>query len=484
MPSTFGTYNVAYSGMYVSHAGLTTTTNNLSNASTPGASRVRVALKDTTTTLPDNTSLTSGSKVASITRARDILLDATYRVQNADSSYWSVKNGNLEYMQELLNEYAADDGTSRDGLQNLLNNFFTSWDALSTDTTSLSARQQVVDSATSLVKGLTEIHDQLQQLQDDAVTGVADGVDSLNFLAEQVAGLNQQISVAEVNGEEASYLRDQRDVLLDQMSALANIGVTETSNGLAVTINGAAMVYGNNARKLVTTGTGTANDPIKITWKDSGKGVDISSGSIAAYREDADQAAYGPIDTASLPYNFSASSASSITNMMQALNDMLTTVATKTNSLQTSISGGVNFFTVADANQPLSIANIQVNPSVADDARLIVTGAKDGDNSISSAVYDLLDENILKFDGLDMGLGDFYQSFVSWIGTVGNNAASSYETQTALVSQVDNQRQSISNISLDEEMSNLVIYQNAYNANARVLSTIDGLIGDLIRDLG
>ena len=88
------------------------------------------------------------------------------------------------------------------------------------------------------------------------------------------------------------------------------------------------------------------------------------------------------------------------------------------------------------------------------------------------------------FDGLEMDSGEFYQAFVSWLGTAGDNAAGSYETQTALVSQVDSQRQSTFSISLDEEMSNLIIYQEAYNANARVLSTIDGLIGGLIEDLG
>ncbi len=483
MTSTFGTYGVSYAGMYVSQAALTATTNNLANVSTAGASRVRVSISDTTTTLADGAALTSGASVASITRARDKLLDATYRTQNAAAGYWAVKSGNLEYMQELLSEFAADDGTSSDGLQELINDFFAGWDALSLDTTSTSARQEVVDSANSLISGLTELYSQLQQLQQDAVSSVADGVDSLNYLAAQVAALNQQITAAEVGGAEASYLRDQRDALLDEMSALANITVTETGGSFTVTINGAALVAGNTAHKLVVSGSGTADDPLTVAWADTGKKASITGGSIAAYLEDADQTGYGAIDAASLPYDFTAGSASSITNMLQALNDLLTTVATEINDLQTA-NGGVAFFTAADTSQPLSIANIQVNAGVAADAGLIVTGTADGDNSVAAAIYDLRDANIFKFAGLEMDLSAFYQSFVSWLGTAGDNAASSYDTQAALVTQVDNQRQSIFSISLDEEMSNLIIYQEAYSANARVLSTIDGLIGGLIEDLG
>lgn len=481
MTSTFGTYNIAYAGMYVSQAALTATTNNLSNVSTTGASRVRVSISDTSITLSDGTTLSSGASVASITRARDALLDATYRTQNADASYWSVKSGNLEYMQELLSEYTADDGTSSDGLQELINDFFSSWSALSNDPTSGDALQAVEESAETLVSSLTELDSQLQALQADAVNSVSDGVDSLNSLAQQVAELNKEISEAEVDGAEASYLRDQRDALLDEMSSLAEISATETSGVLTVTINGATLVSGDTARTLVLEGTGTTDDPLTITWVDTGRGVDIESGSIGAYLEDANQSGYETIG--SLPYDYSASSVSSISNMRQALNDILTTIATKINSLQTG-NGGVALFTTIDASQGLSITNIQVDSAVIDDPSLIVAGTEDGDNSVAEAIYDLSTDDIFSFDGSSVSLSTFYESFISWIGTAGDTATSTYETQAALVTQVDNQRQSTSSISMDEEMSNLIVYQKAYSASARVMSTIDGLIGDLIQDLG
>ncbi|HAK73907.1 MAG TPA: flagellar hook-associated protein FlgK, partial [Sporomusaceae bacterium] len=99
-------------------------------------------------------------------------------------------------------------------------------------------------------------------------------------------------------------------------------------------------------------------------------------------------------------------------------------------------------------------------------------------------ISDLSTKQLYQFDGLSLDITNFYAALTSWIGTAGDNAASCYSTQAALVTQVDTQRQAISGISTDEEMSNLIMYQNAYAASARVLSTIDGLIAGLIEDLG
>ncbi len=496
MGSTFGTYNVAYSGMYVNQSGLATTTNNLANISTTGASRVRVASADLSTVMSDGTETSGGVSVASITRARNELLDATYREENADASYWSVKNGNLKYMQELLSEFTGtdtdDDGVADNGLQQMITDFFNDWEELSKDPSSQSNRQAVTEAGASLLSALSELDDQLQQLQQDAVNSVQDGVDTLNDYAQQVAKLNQQISEAEAGGKgEASYLRDQRDELLDEMSSLANISTSETDGVFQVMIGGMTLVSGNTTHTLVVDGDGSTTDPLTVKWADTDTEAEITSGSIKAYLEDADQTGYSTIDSSDIPYNFTAGATSSISNLRQALNDLVTTLATEINSLHSSGMGldgstGLDFFTTIDSTQLLSITNIQVNPDLVDNPDKVAASASgdDGDNTIAEKIYDLSSEDCFEFDGLSMDTTDFYQALISWIGTAGSNAESNYETQTDLVEQVDAQRQSVSSISIDEEMSNLIKYQNAYTASAKVLSTIDQLIGDLISDVG
>ncbi|BBB90405.1 MAG TPA: flagellar hook-associated protein FlgK [Methylomusa anaerophila] len=493
MSSTFGNYKIAYSGMRVNQAALSVVSNNLSNVNTTGYSRQRISSVEENTVLTGGQSLGMGSNVQEIARARDELLDQTYRRQNAKTGYWSVKSGDLEYMQKILTEYEADDGTSTDGLQQMLENFFDSWSELATDSSSLSSRQVVTDSAVSLIDTLTQIDGQLQQLQQDACDRVQEAVDTLNDLAQQVADLNSQIKAAELGGGEASYLRDQRDSLLDQMSTYANINVQEHSNGvLQVTIGGVNLVNGDRTKELAVTGDGSTTDPLKVQWSGLNQAADITSGTVAAYLEEAQQTDLAAIDNATdIPYAFSTGTLSDINTMRQALNDLICTLAVAINSLHSSgtdLNGnaGEDFFTAVDSSQPLSISNIQVNPALlAEPAKVVAAaGADSGDNTIANQIYELTGDDLFKFNGAAVDVNTFYESFIGWLGTAGDDANSSYDTQTTLVDQVDSQRQTISAVSMDEEMSNMIMYQNAYNASARVLSTIDSLIGDLMDDLG
>ena len=281
---------------------------------------------------------------------------------------------------------------------------------------------------------LTEIDEQLQQLQIDAVTGVEDGVDSLNDLSAQVAALNKQITQAETGGGEASYLRDQRDVLLDQMSALANISVSESSGTLKVTLGGSTLVNGDMAHMLIVEGSGTTDDPLTVKWAESGSTAKISSGSIKAYLEDADQSCYETIEASDIPYNFTTDGTSSISTMRQALNVLLTTLAITVNSLSTSgvdLNGdaGLDFFTTVDSSQPLSITNIQVNPILIEDSDKVVTSASDaaGDNTIADQICDLdSDSSYYASNGLTLSITDFYKAVTSWVASAGDEAATSY----------------------------------------------------------
>lgn len=493
MGSTFGAYSIAYSGMYVNQASLAATGTNLANVNTTGASKVQVSSAELNTVQTSGTSTGDGVSVVSIQRSRDIYLDRTYRTQNAQATYLSVKSGNLEYMDSLLSEYDAsassEDVTS--SVQAVVDDFFSAWETLATDPSSETTREEVVTAGVALVELLTDIDEQLQQLQAEAVTGVQDGVDSLNDLAAQVADLNKQITQAEAGGE-ASYLRDQRDILLDQMSALADISVTEVNGKLKVTLGGAALVNDDTAHTLTVSGTGTTVDPVTVKWTESGNTASIKSGSIKAYLEDADQTGYEAVDASDIPYNFTTDATSSISTMRQAINVLITTLAINVNSLSTSgvdLDGdtGLEFFVAINSSQPMSSTNIQVNPQVVADSNKVVAASGDaaGDSTIAGKICGLSsDTACFASGGLSLDVTGFYKTVISWLGTTGDEAASSYKTQAALVTQLENQRQSVSSISIDEEMSNMIKYQTAYAASARVMSTIDGLIGDLIASLG
>lgn len=495
--STFGTYSTAYSGMRTNQAALLATSTNLANVDTTGASKVQVTSADTSTTRSDGSTAVSGVTVAAITRSRDIYLDSTYRTANADSTYLSVKSGNLEYIDTLLSEYdttTTDDNgntVTTSGVEEAINDFFSAWETLNTSQSSNedSSRVAVVTSAVDLITKLVSIDGELQQLQADAVTAAKDGVDSLNDLASQVADLNKQIVLAEAGGGEASYLRDQRDALLDEMSSLANITISEQNDGsVTVTLGGGTLVKGDKANTLKVDGSGSTGDPLQVLWTASGDKVDIASGSIAAYMEDADQTGYETIDADNLPYDFSSDITSSITAMRQYLNILVTTLAVAVNSLTTSGvdangDAGLAFFTTIDDSKSLSLDNIQVNPELVSDSDKVVTStnSSDNDHSIASAISNLLsDTSLYENKGSALSIIKFYGAITTWLGTAGDTAASDYETQAALVTQLDYQRQTVSAISIDEEMSNMIKYQTAYAASARVMNTIDSMLESLL----
>ena len=324
-------------------------------------------------------------------------------------------------------------------------------------------------------------------------------VGSINDIADQLADLNQQITVAEAGGSEASDLRDTRDALLDDLSTYTSITTQEMSNGsVTVYIGGSALVSGANANHLSITGDGSTDNPLTVEWGDSGSGktVTITDGSLKALLEDADQSDYTDITNTST-YNYTASSVSSIANMRQALNDLVTTIATTINAIHTTGTGidsdsttGINFFVTVDASKPLSISNIQVNSEIVNDVTKLAAGTSGGsDNTLALEIAGLTDttdssSKIFQFDGLSENVTQFYTSLISWVGTEGSSYSSNYDTKNAVVTSIDNQRQEISSVSLDEEMSNMIKYQNAYSASAMVLSTIDSMVGSMIDELG
>ena len=493
MASAFGGYSVALTGMSVNQTVLATISHNLANISTTGYSRQQVSTAELVTLKTGGTSTGSGASVESVARARDALLDKTYYTENAKLSYCEAKNANIETVESLLGDFTAttDESTTETGIQETLQDFFASWDELAKDPSSSTVRESVLEAANTLVSTLSELDAQLQQLQKDCVSSVEEAVDNLNSYASQVAALNRQIAQAEVGGVTANDLRDQRDALIDQMSALADVTTYEDANGtFSVNLGGVSLVQGDSVNTIAVSGDGSTTDPLKVTWVELNREVALSAGSIAAQIEDADQSRVTTLTysstTGTTDYAFAADSCSTIGEVRQALNNLITTIAYQVNSLVTSATdldgnSGVAVFVSIDSSQPLSISNMQVNAVLDDANKLAVSSSGEtGDGTIASSIAALQEAESLVFDGLTKTPESFYSSLVSWLGTEGESVDGLVTTQESLVSQIDSQRQSVSSVSLDEELSKMIAYQSAYAASAKYLSTIDSLLAELI----
>lgn len=493
MGSYFGLYNIAVSGMQVNQAGLATTSHNISNVNTRGFSRQRMASNERHVPARGLNATGKGVGLQEIRQARNEFLDQSYRRQNGKAGYWLQKSSSLMQMEQTMGDFSSSTETNT-GLQQSLKDFVNGWDELKKHPDSLNARSALRGYGVALIDAFGHIDQQLKQLQQDACLRVKDSIENLNAKAQQVALLNAAIMRNEAAGTQAGDLRDQRNLLLDEMSGIANISVNEQGNGvLVVSLNGVPVVNGDQAHFLQAIGDGSSQRPLKIQWAETSEDVDLPGGSLLALIQDADQSGVQAINPGDIPFDFKPSSGNSISDLRQGINDLLTTIITKLNDLHSSgfgLDGSTDtaFFIAADSSKPISSSNVKINPELDDLNKIAVAGSANdlpGGCTIAESIYALLtEEKCFQYDGTTMNLDSFYQAIVSWIGTASEHASGSADTQDKLVQQLDSQRQSVSIVSLDEETAAMIQYQRIYSANAKVLSTIDSLLGDLIRELG
>ena len=495
MSSTIGTYNLGYTGMSVNQTSLATISHNLANVNTTGYSRQRT---NTSEIVTSSTVLGAGVTLDSVTRLRNSMLDQTYRSENADLSYYEAKSETMTSAEALLGDFStstADDSAEATGVQLAMEDFFDSWEELAKDLSSTSAQETVLEAATSLVDLLSELDSQLQQLQEECAANVSESVDTINELATQAADLNAQIKLAESKGYTANELEDQRDALVDEMTELADVTVNVQTDGTyQILIGGVYLVSDDNTHTLVAAGDGSMNDPLRVTWSESGKEAEFSSGSILALLEEADQSAVTTIDETDLPYDFDPSSASTIGELRQGLNALITTVAYEVNDLfcsgielgekDTANTNTTLFFVnsgTADGSG-LNISNIQIYSALSQNSTLLAVSAtgEASDGGIATEIAGLLDSEVLTAVGLTKNVNDYYTAVVSWLATENETMDGLVTTQDSLTTQTNTDRLSVSSVSMEEELSKMIVYQTAYSASSKYLSLVDGLVSDII----
>ncbi len=425
IPSFTG-LQTALSGLEASQAAIDTTGENISNASTPGYTRQRVTtVENGPLTIPalsqqgGGADLGTGVSISSISRIRDQFLDVQYRAQNSQTSNANTNSSELQQVQTAINE------PSSAGLQSVMSKFWSAWSSLANDPTSSAARQAVIDAGQTVTQTFNSVASQMTTVQSQAAQQYAALTQSNGQVqqdASQIATLNAQIVQATQAGQTPNALLDQRDNLLDDLSSLAQISVTNQSDG-SVTVN-----FGDASTALVSGST--------VTWPQTL--TSASGGQLGAL------------------LNLSSSSGP-IGQFLSSLDNVAGQVIGSVNALQPSspFFSGTSAATIAVSATPSSIQTSSSSTSGADLAQSIA--------------------------GLSGGAADqAYASFVAQVGDGVQSAENRQSTAQAVLTAVSNQRQSVSGVSLDEEMTNLIQYQQAYQASARVMNAINSTLSTLM----
>ncbi|MGN0507549.1 MAG: flagellar hook-associated protein FlgK [Lachnospiraceae bacterium] len=252
MASTFFGLNIGTSGLFAAKTGLNVTAHNVANIETEGYSR-QVVSQSAARALPTNNKygmLGSGVNVNEITQMRSQYYDEKFWSNSALSGKFSTRNYFMTEVQSYLNEVQLE------GFTTTFDKMYDGIQELSKDPSNLTIRTQMTNHAQSLCEYFNSLSTNLEKVQLECNYEVKNQVDRINSLSQQIACLTQQINTVEIGGENANDLRDQRAVLVDELSEIVNVSVEEKkigTNGMTsyvVRLDGRTLVDTYEARQL------------------------------------------------------------------------------------------------------------------------------------------------------------------------------------------------------------------------------------------
>jgi flagellar hook-associated protein 1 len=443
--STFTGIQTSLRGLLAQQRALDVTSHNIANASTAGYTRQSAELvASTPLTVPTTAgaaagALGTGVDVQTYKRVRDQFLDLQYRAQNMSLGEQTARSGAL---QDVELSFAEPGDT---GIAAGLDKFWAAWGDLSNSADSGPARQAVIDQARTLTGQINDLQKNLagaRQRAADEYAQTAGAGGEINQMATDLAATLNAIRSAEMTGAQPNDLYDRRDLILDRLSEMGQVSVTPSPAGnVDVTLGGVTIVDSDDTTGAASVPAGSF--PLTYTTSPGGRLgalIDLQSatGSIASYQTD---------------------------------------LATFAQSLANSVNGfysatGTNFFTFGTGSSGLP--EIALNEPAINVATLSGGIGGPSENGIA-----------LQISGLAGGAADSqYRQLVTRMGNEVAQAKRQEGTAQTLANNLSDRRDSVSGVSLDEEMTNIIRFQRAYQASARAMSTTDEMLDTLINRAG
>lgn len=443
MPSMFFGIETALRGILAQQRALEVTSHNIANANTVGYTRQATTLVQSTPFDTGHGLVGSGVDVQGYQRVRDNFIDIQLRAQTMKTGYASARQDGLKQVEGALSEPGDN------GINALLNKFAASWQDVANTPEDRATRSALIQNAGGLVTGFRDLSTQIDVVRSQTGTNITTTIGEINSIGDKIAKLNTTIAANLEVGNQPNDLLDQRDVLLDKLGELANVSWTDTGNGAVdVTVGGAALVSGITSSPL------TEPDFTSLT-----------SGKLAALVELRDTTLPGYTAT--------------LNGIAKSLADKVNAQHAAGYDLATGSAGGA-FFTYTAGNEA---ASLDISAAIAADPRLIaasdtapgVSGAQSGNGANAIAIAALTQ---------DPAIGGAYVQLVNKIGSDTQEVGRELANSEALTSTLESRRQSVSGVSLDEEMTNLIKFQRGFQASSRALNAMDDMLELLVTRTG
>ena len=602
MQSTFSGLNTMVNGIYTQRLGLNTVGHNISNSNTEGYSRQTAHAAATPSsevyTLAGASQVGNGSTVTSVIRARDIYADRQYWKENSTDGYYNGKANNYAKIESIFND------SDNSGVQNAMEKFYQAWQDCSTTASSDTSRQNVINAGQNFAQSLQIAAKQTKEQIDSLYDDISLSVVKMNRLMGQVVELNKNISGIEATGAHANDLRDQRDLIVDQLTSMTDITVYESANGMYTLVsNGTTLVNGitkvdlemsapkNNTTyslsdyDIMIKQTGTVYTPGNGELKAQFEAVAEDKGYIdqvanmAAFMfttlNDQHKAGYGidgskdkpfgnanPKDNATTGLNFYGESDKAFqwdaktgklamydvkTGVKEELSGMQILEKLTVNSELTATdghkklatrsgerdeNGNLLFKTATGTTTKIStttkaeaktdkngdVLYMALDGGTTTNAKLAkkdangdplflhkdveiddhgkplavdVNGTADGSNAVwVAALFNCeRDKTSPEVNGTDRLIGNgslysYYNTSMTTMGSSASNMNGRVKFQAGVMNQVENLRSSTNGVNWDEELSNMITFQQGYSACSRCLSAMDECLDKLINGTG
>ncbi|MCI2253005.1 flagellar hook-associated protein FlgK [Domibacillus sp. PGB-M46] len=547
MPSTFMGLETAKRGMFTQQSALYTTGHNISNANTPGYSRQRVNFQTTTPypgvglnrpEIPGQ--MGTGVETGSVERVRDGFLDVQYRTENNKLGYWSARSDALIKVEDVLNE------PTDEGLAAVMSEMWQSLQDLSTTPENEGARGVVLERIQAVTDTFNYLSDSLNSVKKDFGNQLSVTAQAANSVIQQLFDVNREIAKIEPNGYLPNDLYDRRDALVDELSQYMNIKIsTVPSGGNASKIaegiyevklinadgtEGEPLLTKDTFKQLSFTQTGAVTTDLSTEYVSDIDLVEFNRDGETGQRITLDIADAGAVvfpqgelrglieafgykengaDPNEAVKGIYSTRLDSLDKLAYSLAKMFNGIHEQGTDLDTATSPVNEVFDLDDSMSETNYAGaasiIQLNSSFTmKDLAVSMNGdAGDGQNALNLANVGSMLLNAspvtllgTKADGSTVSyslpalpiksgsLNTFYESVIGRLGVDSQQAQRMESNVSVLRESVETNRASVSSVSLDEEMTNLIKFQQAYNGAARMITIVDEMLDKVINGMG
>jgi flagellar hook-associated protein 1 FlgK len=449
------------SGIYTSQTGVQVTGNNITNANTAGYSKQTANVTSATSLRQGSLVFGTGSTVDSIDRSGDIFITRQLVAQSAVYGEYEASSAPLGDIEQILN-------ISETSLSGDIDSFFDAWEILSTNPAGTTERQSVIQEAEDLSAHFQQIDQQLGDVVKSINSSIESEIPDINDQLQQIADLNKTIMTTEISNGNANTLRDQRDLLVQQVSETCGASIYSDGNGMICLQldGGLPLVTGAVASTLsveqinglsqITLNSGQST--ISLEGNDFGGTLGglftVRDEVIPQYQDDIDQLAYQ--------------------------------IATDVNSLHSTgldLNGdaAMDLFSLTAPTSPSDNAWQGAAASIAvkfDDTALIATGTsgQTGDNRLTLSIAELRDTTTINGSTYT----EKYAVIAAGAGLLVSSNEDKLTSSTELLSSINDKRDSACGVSSEEEMLLLIQYQSGYEAAANYISVIKEMIDQLM----